>query len=557
MALDTLSTAGVDERILPFALPIELNVSDPELIHELVAYPEGKPRDDYALCALRIGLLALKQARGQIDGDTIRRESDKLLGALEGRLSAHARGLNDQITCVLKDYFDPESGRVQERIQRLIKKDGELEDVLRRQIGQQDSELCKTLAGHFGSDSPLMKLLSPKESQGLMQALRDTLASALTDQRQRVLNEFSLDNSDGALARLVKTLTGSHEAMNKDLQQRIDEVVKEFSLDAEDSALSRLVRRVTEAQRIISAEFSLDNHESALSRLSRHLQSNSEAINHHLTLDTETSALARLKRELLELLTKHSETNQKFQEEVKQALNEMRIRRELAQRSTLHGKQFERIVHEWLQRDCERAGEIVEFSGDSVGVIKNCKTGDIVLEMGPDHVAAGARIVVEAKDKDGYSLQKAREEIEQGRKNRQAGVGLFVFAKARAPEGMLPLQRLGDDVFVVWDPDDVQSDIFMQAGLMVTRALCARGAKLRDACAVDFLSIDKAIADIEKKSESLDEIRVSAETIKNGADKILNRVRIATEGFGKQVAALRELLSDLKTSMETAEHAQS
>jgi hypothetical protein len=365
-----------------------------------------------------------------------------------------------------------------------------------------------------------------------------------------VLSEFSLDNEDSSLSRLVKKLTETSGAASQDLQKRIDEVVKEFSLDAKDSALSRLVRRVTRAQRTISAEFSLDNEGSALSRMSKHLQATSEAIDNHLTLDKEGSALARLKRELLELLQGHAKTNQEFQEEVKRALDEMRIRREIAQRSTVHGKEFERIVHDWLVAECERAGEIADFTGDTVGAIKNCKVGDSVIEMGPDHLAAGARIVVESKDKDGYTLQKAREEIDQARKNRQAAIGLFVFARPRAPDGMAPLQRLGDDLFVAWDPYDRQSDIFLQAGLMVARALSTRKAKQRDACAADLVGIEKAIIDIEKKAESLEEVRTSAETIKSGAEKILNRVRIAREGIVQQVGTLRELMADLKVSVE-------
>ncbi len=543
---------AVDEQVLPFALPLELTITDPELIHELLEHPEGRPREEYALCALRIGLLALKQARGQVDGETIKREGEKLLLSLENKLTSHARGLDEQITGVLKDYFDPESGRVQERIQRLVKKDGELEEILRRQIGQQDSELCRTLSAHFGSDSPLMKLLSPKESEGLLRALGETLQTALSDQRKRVLDEFSLDNHDGALSRLVKKLTENTGEVNRDLQKRIDEVVKEFSLDTKDSALSRLVRRVTKAQRIISREFSLDEEGSALSRMSKHLQSTSDAIHQHLTLDQEGSALFRLKRELFELLGKHSESNQKFQEEVKQALQAMKIRREEAQRSTVHGKEFEQIVFDWIRTECQRVGELAEFTGNTVGTIKNCKIGDMVIEMSPDHAAAGARIVVEAKDKEHFLLRKAREEIDSARKNRDACIGIFVFAKTTAPPEMPPFQRFGDDLFVVWDPNDPQTDLYLQAALMVARALCTRKAKQRAGCAADFAGIDKAIFDIEKKADSLEEVRTSAESIKTGADKILNRVRIAREGIGNQIVTLRELLADLKGVVEEA-----
>jgi hypothetical protein len=514
-------TTDRDEALLPFGLVLELNVTDPELVSELKCHmdADGRPSDEYPLCALRIGLLALKQARGQLDGDTVKREGERLLAELEGKLSTHARSMDDRLTGALQDYFDPKSGRFQERLERLVQKDGELEEVMRRQIGQQDSELCKTLAAHFGVESPLMKLLSPKESEGLLRTFSETLGNALADQRGRVLTEFSLDNKDGALSRLVKTLAENHGNLGKDLQSKINDLVKEFSLD---------------------------NDSSALSRMAKQLHTTSNAINDHLTLDKETSALSRLKRELHELLAGYSDTNQKFQEEVIRALNEMRVRREEAQRTPLHGKQFEQAVMEFVHEEARRCGDIATFTGDTVGLIKNCKIGDAVIELGPEHVAAGARIVVEAKDKGNYTLANARTEIEQARKNRGAEIGLFMFAKVTAPAGQDPMKRMGDDVFVIWDADDPHTDIYLQAGLTVARALCTRQAKQRDACAADFDAIDKAINDIEKKAESLDEIRGSAESIKDGADKILKRVGLARKGIEAQVSSLRELIGDLK-----------
>jgi hypothetical protein len=51
---------------IPYSLPLELTVVDPEVVAELCAKQEGRERDEYALGALRLGVLAFKQARGQI-----------------------------------------------------------------------------------------------------------------------------------------------------------------------------------------------------------------------------------------------------------------------------------------------------------------------------------------------------------------------------------------------------------------------------------------------------------------------------------------------------------
>jgi hypothetical protein len=52
---------------IPYSFLLELIVTDPEVISELWAKREGRERDEYALGALRLGILALRQPRGQLD----------------------------------------------------------------------------------------------------------------------------------------------------------------------------------------------------------------------------------------------------------------------------------------------------------------------------------------------------------------------------------------------------------------------------------------------------------------------------------------------------------
>ena len=59
---------------------LNLVVSDRETVAELIQRSDGRERDEYALAALRIGVLSLKHARGQIDADAVRREGVKARG---------------------------------------------------------------------------------------------------------------------------------------------------------------------------------------------------------------------------------------------------------------------------------------------------------------------------------------------------------------------------------------------------------------------------------------------------------------------------------------------
>ena len=115
---------------------------------------------------------------------------------------------------------------------------------MRRQIGSEDSEMVRTLAALIGDNSPLMKILDPEEADGLVATLRESVDEVLRGEREKILSQFSLDDKQSAISRLVVELAGNNSNLQEALTDKVEEVVKEFSLDQEDSALSRLVRKV-------------------------------------------------------------------------------------------------------------------------------------------------------------------------------------------------------------------------------------------------------------------------------------------------------------------------
>ncbi len=469
------------QRPLPSELELSLVVRDRDVIEALVEQDELGTQDEFALDALRIGVMALRHANTRLDADLLRRETSQMLTTLSQHLSHYTQTTREQLNGTLKEYFDPSDGRFNERVGRLVAHDGELARLMKEQIDGDNSHLARTLLSHVGRESPLMKMLDPAQSEGLLAALRGAVEGQLTKQSEQVLREFSLDNQQGALARLVRELTTKHGDLTKDLNNKIDEVVKEFSLDEENSALSRLVSNVDRAQRTISSEFSLDNEQSAFSRLNRMLEATQGAITKSLTLDDDGSPLARLKKELLELLGNADKKNVEFQQQVRMALAEISTARKEAERSTRHGEVFEDAVYEFIAREAQHAGDIATPTGATTGLIKNCKKGDCLIELGPSCMAAGERIVVEAKQHSGYTLASAREELETARKNRGAGIGLFVFSKRLAPAGLESFQHYGNDLICVWDPEDPATDIWLKAALVTARAIGPQGGHRRSA----------------------------------------------------------------------------
>jgi hypothetical protein len=78
----------------------------------------------------------------------------------------------------------------------------------------------------------------------------------------------------------------------------------------------------------------------------------------------------------------------------------------------------------------QKAGDIAIRTGATTGLIRQCKRGDVVVQVGPEHAAAGAFIVLEAKEDSSYSLKDALADLEIARKNRGAEVRLFYCKKA-------------------------------------------------------------------------------------------------------------------------------
>lgn len=480
----SVEPSGEELKQLPDSVRLVLDVTEPELVAELTAHPEGELRTTFALSALRIGILTLKQAQGRLDAEMVKREADRLLSELGHALGKHHESVTDDIADSLQQYFDPKSGRFNERINRLIDEGGELEAFMRQQIGPEDSQLAKTLAAHLGENSPIMKRLSPEDSDGFLKALTEAVDAALSAEREAILEEFSLDN--------------------------------------EGSALSRLVKRVETSQREITGEFSLDD---------------------------EDSALARLRRELLDVLEKHKKAADEFHTDVSEKLAAMTARREEASRSTRHGEIFEEAVRHFVAVECKKVGDIPEDISNTVGLIKNCKVGDVVIALGPESLASGARIVVEAKESGGYTLAKALGEIETARKNRAADVGLFVFSKQTAPPNLAPMARYGTDIVAVWDSEDPQVDVFLTAALSVARAICTQEAAARRGAEIDFEPAERAIRAIEKLLGGLEEIKAAGETIQSGSQKILHRVGIMKSELERQVSALDIAMGDLKAAL--------
>ena len=426
----------------------------------------------------------------------MRREADVLLADLDKALTKHGEDLRGRLEATFKEYLDPKSGRFSGQVEQMLGDGGELERQLKHQLTGEDSDLAKLLSEKVGEDSELMRLLDPDEADSVVRAVADATETALEAQKQKLLEQFSLDNEEGALSRLARQLKSSNGELGDQVEAKVAEVVSQLSLD------------------------------------------------------NDKSAMARLRSELLGVLDLQQNKLQEMHSEFSLAVASLQARKQAAAESNLHGREFEDLLYERLSAQAQTAGDLAEHTGAKVGRKRNCKKGDAVCTLGTDKAAAGARIVVEAKDKAGYSLAEARDEIVEARENRGADVGVFVFAEGNCPSDLDGFCRFGCDVFTVWDPENPASDVYLHAALSVATALCTNSRLAQEADQADVEAIERAILEIEKQVGKVAEVETWAETIRSNAIKIIDRVRVSGSALRTQCDELTEKTREVKAVLD-------
>ena len=89
---------------------LRLEVTDPEVVAELRHRGEGDEREQFALAALRIGVLALRSAAGQVDAAAIREAGTALVSEVRDLLSRRVTEMSERVASTLTQYLDPQSG---------------------------------------------------------------------------------------------------------------------------------------------------------------------------------------------------------------------------------------------------------------------------------------------------------------------------------------------------------------------------------------------------------------------------------------------------------------
>ena len=96
-----------------------LTISDPDLYAELSNRDEPE-RSEFAMASRKIGIIAFRQAQGQVDAHQIRDAGERVIMDMSTALEKHQHSVIEQVGGCIKGYFDPNSGSFTQRVRGLL-----------------------------------------------------------------------------------------------------------------------------------------------------------------------------------------------------------------------------------------------------------------------------------------------------------------------------------------------------------------------------------------------------------------------------------------------------
>jgi hypothetical protein len=453
-----------------------------------------------------------------------------LVEDLDAQLKAHVESQQKAITTVLARFFDAKDGEVAQRLASFLADEGVLARLLDKYLAPQNSVLAEALARQVGETSPLLRKLSPTDSEGLVKVLEGQLRNVMDAGHQELVKALDPLAEDGAVARFLRSLREELKGADEDRAKQLATALAALDANNEGSLLSRLMRETNAARRDVLEAVNPEKAGSPLAVMKASLTK--------LLQEQAASQAAAAKQQ--------QDRQVAFEKEVREALARIETKRTHDQKSPRGGLDFEDAVFGFLQAATQGAPCVLDPTGTTAG-LGRCKKGDAVLRFTTESAFAGAAVVFEAKRDASYSVQKALDELDAARTNRSAVVGVFVLARSHAGDLFPRFSRHGNNVLVIWDEQDPSSDPYLHAAVCLGVALVTRSKAVGDAG--DITALRDIEARIESEISRLEKMEKHSEAIRRNVDGISDEIRKATKALETLVDKAKSTLRALNVQM--------
>lgn len=244
-----------------------------------------------------------------------------------------------------------------------------------------------------------------------------------------------------------------------------------------------------------------------------------------LSLDTEGSPLARLRSDM-----ERNISGLRADIRAQQPIQDVR------DQTTLKGEDFEArclpIIHRMIVN-----GDTLDDVRSTAGLLPRVKKGDFTIDVNADD---RLRIVIEAKNQQSLTARGICDELDEAKRNRCAGFGIFLLASGDLlPGGCEPWQLFGEDK-VVCILDETGRDLKL-AYQWARSQLLARHA---ETAGVDTTAIRKHLKKAKDAVDRLSALRTKTSTVKKGIEEIDKVAQECQDIATAELAAIERTLSD-------------
>ena len=481
--------------------------------------------------AWSIGLRALANAYSQAQESRLEDVGGRLLADFERQLAVHVEAQQKTVAAVLSRFFDPQDGQVSQRLAAFVDDQGVLARLLEKYLAPNNSVLAETLARQVGENSPLLKKLSPTDADGLVHTLEAKLREVMDSEHSEFVRALDPLAEDGAVARFLKSLREELRSSNEGNAEQLTTALAALDANNEESLLSRLIRETGRASQAMLQAMNADVPNSPMAAMKQ----------------TLVGMLKESQRSQVAAFEEQRQRQDEFEKQVREALARIEARRAEGRRAPRGGLDFEQRVVDFVAASVEGAPCVVDAIGNRPGLTSRCKKGDLVVRFTEESAFAGAAVVFEAKHDASYSANKALEELDAARTNRNASAGVFVMARSHAPNAFPRFSRYGQNVLVTWDERDPSTDAYLHAAVLLGLALVTRHRTVGED--VDL----EALHDIEGRIESelgrLERMRKHNDSIRRNSDAISDEVRRAQGQLERLVDKAKATLRALNVEL--------
>jgi hypothetical protein len=489
-------------------------------------------REELVHDAWTIGLRALGNAHAVAQEARLQDIGGALVADIDRQLQRHVELQQQTMSSILARFFDPQDGQVSQRLSAFVDDQGVLARLLDRYLSPQNSVLAQALARQVGESSPLFRKLSPTDSEGLVKILEAQLRLVMAEGHADIVRALDPLAEDGAVARFLRSLREELKGADEDRARQLATALAALDANDEGSLLSRLVRETHQARLDVLNAVNPEAAQSPLAILKSSL----------------TTLLKEQGAQQLETARQQQARQAEFETQVREALARLETRRALDAQSTRGGFDFEGAVMRFLERAIQGAPCCLDVTGLTVGQVDRCKKGDAVLRFTEESVFAGAGVVFEAKREGGYTAQRALNELDVARKNRNAVAGVLVLARSHAPEGFPRFARYGSNVLMTWDDQDPATDPYLHAAVLLGMALVTRAKLLGDVGDI------AALRDVEDRIEGelgrLEKMEKYNDGIKRSSDGLGEEIRKARKALDLLLRKAQSTLRALNIELQ-------